>query len=201
MTDIAASTPRSRTVTEVTFAQPIRIIGTSTRQDTFSAADGWVIEVHDYGVTLSKPATQNVAEVPAFSWLGTGFAVPDDPRERQIRALLDAAIISPEDARLMRAGAIPREQMEKMLADMLADMPDLTAETGRHSGSAVEGVGGGTGIISEAALSNETLNAEDVFASAGIASTQGLVGDAAGAAIGAVSTLGRRRRSRTPGTP
>lgn len=154
MTDIAASTPRSRTVTEVTFAQPIRIIGTSTRQDTFSAADGWVIEVHDYGVTLSKPATQNVAEVPAFSWLGTGFAVPDDPRERQIRALLDAAIISPEDARLMRAGAIPREQMEKMLADM----PDVTAETGRYSG-AVEGVGGGTGVISESTIGDETLDA------------------------------------------
>ncbi len=81
-------------VPHVTFIRPIPILGTGNRQDQFSAADGWRIEVHDYGVTLSREERQNVPAVAAFCTCGVGYSVPAPAKELEpetVKALADAA--------------------------------------------------------------------------------------------------------------
>jgi hypothetical protein len=63
-------------VTHVTFAQPVRILGTSQTVTDFDVSEGWLIEVHAHGVTLSRTASQNIPEVPAFSIFGVGYSIP-----------------------------------------------------------------------------------------------------------------------------
>ncbi len=113
----------NRTVKEIAFVRPIPILGTYKTEARFSAADGWLIEVGDYGVTLSKPEQQNVPEVPAFFTCGVGYSVPEDPQETQLREMLKAGIITEGDAIAIRAGYESHEAMVKALT---ADTPAVT---------------------------------------------------------------------------
>lgn len=133
-------------VPEIAFVRPIPILGTFERRDRFYASEGWTIDVHDYGVTLSKPASQNVPEIPAFCTCGVGYSVPEDPKERQLQEMLAAGIISEGDGAAIRAGYGSHEEMVKA----------LTTEAG-------DGIGH---PLSEATLGNETLNAEKLISAA-----------------------------------
>ena len=73
-------------VKEIAFVRPIPILGTYKTEARFSAADGWLIEVSDFGVTLSKPASQNVPEVPAFFTCGVGYSMPVEPEPAPVAA-------------------------------------------------------------------------------------------------------------------
>ncbi len=65
-------------VAHVQFIRPVPVLGSGIRQDQFTAADGWLIEVHDFGVTISRPANpgQNIPETPAFCTCGVGYSIP-----------------------------------------------------------------------------------------------------------------------------
>ncbi len=77
----------NRVVDKVAFVRPIPILGSHVRQTDFYASDGWLIEVSDFGVTLSKPEQQNVPEVPAFFTCGVGYSVPPAPAPAPVVAL------------------------------------------------------------------------------------------------------------------
>ena len=98
-------------VKEIAFVRPIPILGTYKTEARFSAADGWLIEVSDFGVTLSKPASQNVPEVPAFFTCGVGYSMPatvePEPaplEEETVRALAAATTQPGSVARSGKAG-------------------------------------------------------------------------------------------------
>ncbi len=64
-------------VNEIAFVRPVPVLGSYKTEARFSAEEGWRIEVHDYGVTLSKAEQQNVPEVPAFCVCGVGYSVTE----------------------------------------------------------------------------------------------------------------------------
>ena len=63
-------------VSEIAFVRPIPILNTYKTEARFTAEDGWTIDVHDYGVTLSREERQNEPAVPAFCTCGVGYSVP-----------------------------------------------------------------------------------------------------------------------------
>lgn len=115
-------------VPHIAFVRPVRILGTYRNETEFTAADGWVIDVHDYGVTLSKPASQNVPEVSAFCTCGVGYSVPEDPKERQLQEMLKAGLIDAQDATAMRAGYGSHAEMLKAMPDIAATPADAPAQ-------------------------------------------------------------------------
>lgn len=60
----------------VQFVSPVPILGTSERQEHFSAEQGWVLEVFGDTVTLRREARQNVPAVPGYVVRGVGFCSP-----------------------------------------------------------------------------------------------------------------------------
>ncbi len=80
-------------VSHVQFIRPIPVLGSSKREEQFYASDGWLIEVHDYGVTLSRPANpeQNILETSAFCTCGVGYSVPAPSVSEETAARVEAA--------------------------------------------------------------------------------------------------------------
>ena len=97
----AGHVSRSRVVSHLTFVRPIPVLGTNRREDQFRAEDGWVIEVSDFGVTLSRAASQNVPAVDAFFTCGVGYSVP--PVVVAVEPVVNPAL-SPEAVRRAAEG-------------------------------------------------------------------------------------------------
>lgn len=110
-------------VKEIAFVRPIPILGGHERVDHFYASEGWLIDVHDYGVTLSKPGSQNVPAIEAFCTCGVGYSVPEDAEEKQLREMVSAGIITGADAEAMRAGYTSHEAMVLAMTPPPAPVP------------------------------------------------------------------------------
>lgn len=72
-------------IRHVAFCQPIPILGTSKRADQFMAPE-WVIEELTWGVRLTRPASQNVTEVPRFDVRGVGYCIRREDDHAQAEA-------------------------------------------------------------------------------------------------------------------
>jgi hypothetical protein len=96
-------------VPNITFIRPIPVLGGSQRMDRFDAADGWVIEVHDYGVTISRPAQpeQNIQETPAFCTCGVGYSVPAPVVSEPVVAAEHLAVSLSDEAKAALASGDP----------------------------------------------------------------------------------------------
>lgn len=63
----------------VHFTRPVPVGGTAAREEHFSEAEGWRIEVRGSEVVLSRPAIGIQPAVPAFRVVGVGFCAKDVP--------------------------------------------------------------------------------------------------------------------------
>ncbi len=172
-------------VNEIAFVRAVPILGSHERKDRFYASEGWTIEVHDYGVTLSKPAEQNVPEVPAFCVCGVGYTVaapvvlePVALETDEGSAAGDSAVVAAmtfeEKAALAAKLGVPT--LDGLSSETLrraseGDSEVIDAVRGGRSlipdaKGIAEGAGGGIGIISETTLNDATVNAEALLANA-----------------------------------